>query len=55
MQPASAAQIQPAVSLLGKTPQLVETLLGDLPGEFGPLSSIPILSKTWKYDREQLV
>lgn len=33
MQPASAAEIQPAVSLLGKTPQLVETLLGDLPEE----------------------
>jgi len=28
MQPASAAQIQPAISLLGKTPQLLETLLG---------------------------
>jgi DinB superfamily len=33
MQPASAVDIQPAVSLLGKTPQLLETLLGDLPGE----------------------
>ena len=33
MQPASATDIQPAVSLLGKTPQLLETLLGDLPGE----------------------
>ena len=33
MQPASAIEIQPAVSLLGKTPQLLETLLGDLPGE----------------------
>src|SRR5207248_10262113 len=33
MQPASAVAIQPAVSLLGKTPQLLETLLGDLPGE----------------------
>ena len=33
MQPASAIDIQPAVSLLGKTPQLLETLLGDLPGE----------------------
>lgn len=33
MQPASAAEIQPAVSLLGKTPQLLETLLADLPGE----------------------
>jgi len=33
MKPASAREIQPAVSLLGKTPQLLETLLGDLPGE----------------------
>ena len=33
MQPASAIDIEPAVSLLGKTPQLLETLLGDLPGE----------------------
>jgi hypothetical protein len=33
MKPASAAKIQPAVSLLGKTPQLLETLLGDLPAE----------------------
>jgi hypothetical protein len=33
MQPASAAKTQPAVSLLGKTPQLPETLLGDLPAE----------------------
>ena len=33
MQPASAMDVQPAVSLLGKTPQLFETLLGDLPGE----------------------
>jgi hypothetical protein len=33
MQPASAIDIQPAISLLGKTPQLLETLLGDLPGE----------------------
>ena len=33
MQPASAAEIQPAISLLGKTPQLLETLLGALPGE----------------------
>jgi hypothetical protein len=33
MQPASAAEIQLAISLLGKTPQLLETLLGDLPGE----------------------
>jgi len=33
MQPASAVEIQPAISLLGKTPQLLETLLGDLPGE----------------------
>jgi len=45
MQPASAAQIQPAISLLGKTPQLLETLLG--------LS--PILSPTPnEYDCEQL-
>jgi len=33
MQPAAATEIQPAISLLGKTPQLLETLLGDLPGE----------------------
>jgi DinB family protein len=33
MQPASAAEIQPAISLLTKTPQLIQTLLGDLPGE----------------------
>jgi DinB family protein len=33
MQPASATDIQPAISLLKKTPQLLETLLGDLPGE----------------------
>jgi hypothetical protein len=33
MQPASATEIQPAISLLEKTPQLLETLLGDLPGE----------------------
>ena len=33
MQPASAPEIQPAVSLLGKTPQLLETLLGDLTDE----------------------
>jgi hypothetical protein len=31
MQTASAAEIQPAISLLAKTPQLLETLLGDLP------------------------
>jgi hypothetical protein len=28
MQPASAAEIQPAISLLGKTQQLLKTLLG---------------------------
>jgi hypothetical protein len=33
MRTASAAKIQPAISLLGKTPQLPETLLGDLPAE----------------------
>src|SRR6266704_778478 len=33
MQPASATEIQPAISLLEKTPRLLETLLGDLPGE----------------------
>ena len=33
MQPAAATEIQPAISLLGKTPQLLETLLGDLPEE----------------------
>src|SRR5258707_12122790 len=33
MQPASATEIQPAISLLEKTPHLLETLLGDLSGE----------------------
>lgn len=33
MQPAPASEIQPAVSLLAKTLQLLETLLGDLPEE----------------------
>jgi hypothetical protein len=33
VQPASAVEIQPAISLLGKTPQLLETLLGDLSAE----------------------
>ena len=33
MQPASAPQVHPAISLLGKTPQILETLLGDLSGE----------------------
>jgi hypothetical protein len=33
MQPASAMDMQPAILLLGKTPKLLETLLGDLPGE----------------------
>ncbi len=33
MQPAAAAEIQPAISLLAKTPQLLQTLLGDLPAE----------------------
>src|SRR5260370_35508965 len=33
MQPATASEIQPAISLLAKTPQLLETLLGDLSGE----------------------
>lgn len=33
MQPATASDMQPAISLLGKTPHLLETLLGDLPGE----------------------
>ena len=33
MQPATASEIQPAISLLGKTPQLLETLLGDLPDD----------------------
>ena len=33
MQPASATEIQPAISLLEKTSRLLETLLGDLPGE----------------------
>ena len=33
MQPASASDVQPAVSLLEKTPQILETLLGDLSPE----------------------
>ena len=33
MQPASAAEIQPAIALLGKTAQLLETLLADLRDE----------------------
>ena len=33
MQPASASDMQPAISLLEKTPRVLETLLGDLPGE----------------------
>lgn len=33
MQPASAGEMQPAIALLEKTPRLLETLLGDLPGE----------------------
>jgi hypothetical protein len=33
MQLASPAEIQPAISHLRKTPQLLETLLGDFPGE----------------------
>jgi len=33
VQPASASDMQPAISLLEKTPRLLETLLGDLPGE----------------------
>jgi hypothetical protein len=33
MQPASATDMQPAISLLEKTPRLLETMLGDLPGE----------------------
>ena len=33
MQPASASDMRPAISLMEKTPQLLETLLGDLPEE----------------------
>ena len=33
MQPASASDMQPAISLLEKTPCLLETMLCDLPGE----------------------
>ena len=33
MQPASAIDMQPAILLLGKTPNVLETVLGDLPGE----------------------
>ena len=33
MQPASASDMQPAISLLEKTPRLLETMLGDLSGE----------------------
>ena len=38
MQPASAVEIQPAISLLGKTPHLLETLLG-LSGRIPTLSN----------------
>lgn len=34
MQPGPAAEIRPAISLLAKTPQLLETLLADLPADF---------------------
>jgi hypothetical protein len=33
MQPASARDMQPTISLLEKTPRLLETMLCDLPGE----------------------
>lgn len=33
MQPASASDMQPAISLLEKTPRLLETMLSDLQGE----------------------
>src|SRR5260370_26718826 len=33
MQPAPASDMRPAISLLEKTPRLLETLLGDLPTE----------------------
>jgi hypothetical protein len=33
MQPASANDMQPAISLLGKTPRLLETMIDDLSGE----------------------
>jgi hypothetical protein len=33
MQPTPAAEIQPTISLLGKTPQLPKTLLANLTGE----------------------
>ena len=33
MRPASAPEIQPAISLLAKTPQILEALLGDLSAE----------------------
>jgi hypothetical protein len=33
MQPASASELQPAISLLEKTPHLLEIMLGDLSGE----------------------
>jgi hypothetical protein len=33
MQPASASDMRPAISLLEKTPRLLETMLGDLAGE----------------------
>jgi len=41
MQPASAPEIQPAISLLAKTPHLLETLLGDLPGELLHWKPVP--------------
>ena len=41
MQPASATEIQPAISLLEKTSRLLETLLGDLPGELLHWKPVP--------------
>ncbi|HXY24835.1 MAG TPA: DinB family protein [Candidatus Acidoferrum sp.] len=41
MQPASAVDIQPAISLLGKTPRLLETMLGDLSGELLHWKPVP--------------
>ncbi len=41
MQPASARDMQPAISLLEKTPRLLETMLCDLPGELLHWSPAP--------------
>ncbi len=41
MQTARASDLQPAISLLEKTPGLLETLLGDVPGELAQWKPAP--------------